>query len=284
MTIGLAQISTPVDTLVVLSTRHGSIYLRLFKETPRHRANMFKLVREGFYDSTTFHRVIPGFMIQGGDPNSKDQDPSNDGMGSNGYMVPAEFSNRLVHTAGAVAGARIPNPGKMSSGCQFYIVVGGPVTNKQLDDYLTNKQQQVIQEKPEEWNQYLQQEVAQSGDAFVLDQAKADQLKASNPDSLNRVYNRVISRFVQRHFTYTYTPEVRARYEQLGGVPHLDFDYTVFGETLMGLEVVKKIVSEPRSGSDRPLQEVRLSARLLPVTQPELDLILRQVQKAGPLK
>jgi cyclophilin family peptidyl-prolyl cis-trans isomerase len=113
------------DQLVTISTPHGEIKLVLFDDTPQHKANFLKLAREGYYDGTTFHRVIDGFMIQGGDPNSKDDDPRNDGSGNPGYTVPAEILPKYKHVRGAVAAARLGdhvNPKKESSGSQFYIV------------------------------------------------------------------------------------------------------------------------------------------------------------------
>ena len=119
----------------VLETQFGKIVLRLYDEdAPKHAANFRKLIREGFYDSTTFHRVIPNFMIQGGDPNSKDNDPNNDGIGGPGYTIPAEINR--IHKRGALAAARQGdqvNPQKASSGSQFYIVQNGPLTLEQLN-------------------------------------------------------------------------------------------------------------------------------------------------------
>lgn len=117
--------STKKDYVCTISTRLGDIVIMLNDSTPKHKANFIKLAEEKFYDSTTFHRIIKGFMIQGGDNNSKDADPNNDGMGSNGYTVPAEFVKSYTHNQGAVAAARMGdnvNPNKESSGCQFYIV------------------------------------------------------------------------------------------------------------------------------------------------------------------
>lgn len=114
------------DTLVVIETPKGVMRLQLYRQTPQHRANFFKLAQEGFFDGTTFHRVIPGFVIQGGDPNSKDSDPTNDGMGGPGYTIPAEIRPELKHTRGAVGAARLGdavNPSRASNGSQFYIVV-----------------------------------------------------------------------------------------------------------------------------------------------------------------
>lgn len=111
--------------VVQLSTKFGDIVIWLYNETPKHKANFLKLAKEGFYNGTTFHRIINDFMIQGGDPNSKDNDPTNDGIGGPGYTIEAEFVPTLTHTYGAVAAARTggpSNPQMRSSGSQFYIV------------------------------------------------------------------------------------------------------------------------------------------------------------------
>ncbi len=115
----------PTDDLVTITTPQGDIQLLLSDTAPKHKANFLKLAREGFYDGTTFHRVINGFMIQGGDPNSKNANPNDDGQGGPGYTVPSEMSNGLKHTRGAIAGARLgdgQNPKRESSGSQFYLV------------------------------------------------------------------------------------------------------------------------------------------------------------------
>ena len=121
---------------VQLETEFGTILFWLYNETPKHKENFEKLASEGFYDGTTFHRIIDGFMIQGGDPNSKDEDPNNDGQGGPGYTIPAEFNPEFKHVFGAVAAARMAdqvNPQKESSGSQFYIV-----ENKQGTPFLDN--------------------------------------------------------------------------------------------------------------------------------------------------
>ncbi len=115
------------EYLITITTQFGDIKLILYDETPLHKANMIKLINEGFYNGTTFHRIIDGFMIQGGDPNSKDTDPVNDGMGGPAYTIPAEFNPKFTHNQGAVAAARMGdggNPLKASNGSQFYIVEG----------------------------------------------------------------------------------------------------------------------------------------------------------------
>lgn len=124
---------TPVDTLVVINTDLGDMKVRLYKETPLHRSNFLKLAGEGFYDSLLFHRVIKNFMIQGGDPLSKNAAPGQMlGNGDNGYMVPAEFRDTIFHKKGALCAARTENPEKASSGCQFYIVQGQVFTQEQF--------------------------------------------------------------------------------------------------------------------------------------------------------
>ncbi|MFN8416400.1 MAG: peptidylprolyl isomerase [Cytophagaceae bacterium] len=113
------------DYVVTITTKFGDMVLLLHEQTPKHKANFIKLSQEGFYNGTTFHRIIKNFMIQGGDPNSKDSIPRNDGQGGPGYTIPAEFRPELKHDKGALAAARMGdqvNPAKESSGSQFYIV------------------------------------------------------------------------------------------------------------------------------------------------------------------
>ncbi len=119
----------PKEQIIELSTSFGTMYIWLYKATPLHRANFLQLAKDSFYDNTTFHRIISGFMIQGGDPNSKDNDPNNDGQGGPytkdpipvQYTIPAEIRDTIKHVRGALAAARTNNPEKASSGSQFYI-------------------------------------------------------------------------------------------------------------------------------------------------------------------
>ncbi len=122
------------EHIVKISTDYGIIKIKLYNETPKHRDNFLKLAREGFYNGTLFHRVINGFMIQGGDPDSKGAAAGRAlGMGDVGYTVPAEFNKSLIHKKGALCAARTENPAKASSGCQFYIVQGKTYTDAELD-------------------------------------------------------------------------------------------------------------------------------------------------------
>jgi cyclophilin family peptidyl-prolyl cis-trans isomerase len=110
------------EKIIELKTSFGTMYMWLYKQTPKHRENFLKLADSGFFDNTTFHRIIQDFVIQGGDPNSKDTDPSNDGLGGPPYTIPAEFVDSIKHDNGAVGAARNNNPAKASNGSQFYIV------------------------------------------------------------------------------------------------------------------------------------------------------------------
>ena len=137
-------------TKVIIKTTEGDIELALYDKTPLHRDNMIKLIREKFYDSTLFHRVIPQFMIQGGDPDSKKASPGQRlGSGDTGYRVPAEINDEYFHQRGALAAARDNNPEKASSGCQFYIVVGKTFTGAELDQISQRSGRTFTQEQRE---------------------------------------------------------------------------------------------------------------------------------------
>ena len=130
----------PTEDVVELSTSFGKMYIWLYKETPQHRDNFLKLVKDGFYDGTTFHRLVTDFVIQGGDPNSKDSDPNNDGQGGPGYTIPAEFVTSLTHVRGAIGAARQPdsvNPSRASNGSQFYISMATNASTTSLDGKYT---------------------------------------------------------------------------------------------------------------------------------------------------
>jgi len=188
---------------VLLQTTYGNIVVRLSDSTPLHRDNFLKLVKVGYYDSVLFHRVIKNFMIQSGDPESKQAIAGQAlGNGGPGYRIPAEFRQTLFHKKGVIAAARDNNPEKASSGSQFYIVQGKIFTDAGLD----------------------------SVETFRLGGRKIP-------------------------------PEQREVYRTIGGTPHLDQNYTVFGEVVRGLDIVDKIAAVQTSKGndrDRPLQDVIL--------------------------
>lgn len=129
-----SKVEKPKESMVDIITDFGTMRVKLYNETPAHRDNFLKLAKEGFYNGTLFHRVIKGFMIQGGDPNSKTAAPGQMlGNGDVGYTIPAEFNEALIHKKGALCAARTSNPQKASSGCQFYIVQGNIIDEAQLN-------------------------------------------------------------------------------------------------------------------------------------------------------
>jgi len=131
------MVKPPKNCVVEIETTFGKMVVELFDDTPKHRDNFFKLADEGFYDGILFHRVISGFMVQGGDPGSRQEEPGQLGGGGPGYKIPAEIDNDHVHVKGALAAARQGdgvNPMRESSGSQFYIVQGKPISEKELNN------------------------------------------------------------------------------------------------------------------------------------------------------
>ena len=147
-TIPLFPTENRTEEVAVISTKFGEMIVRLYDATPEHKANFLKLAKEGFYDSTTFHRIIEGFMVQGGDPNSKDDNLRNDGQGGPGYTLPAEIVRGYIHKKGALAAARMgndTNPDMRSSGSQFYIVHGRQRTERDVDQLLAQANNNIEQ-------------------------------------------------------------------------------------------------------------------------------------------
>ena len=189
---------------IQVQTEYGNMTFELYNSTPQHRDNIVKLVEEGFYDDLLFHRVIRGFMIQGGDPQSKTASPTQRlGSGGPGYTIPAEIG--APHFKGTLAAARTPdaaNPQRQSSGSQFYIVQG---------------------------RQY-------------------------GADELNRLAQ---AKGIQ------YSEVQIAKYQDIGGTPQLDMDYTVYGEITEGMDVIDKIASVQTQPGDRPVQDVKMKVIML---------------------
>lgn len=194
--------------IVEIETNFGNITIALSDSTPKHRDNFIKLVKQGFFDSLLFHRVIKDFMIQGGDPDSKRAVPGQMlGNGGPGYTVPAEFNDSLFHKKGMLAAARMGddvNPQRASSGSQFYIVQGKKFTDEELNR---------------------------------LEQMRMGGKKI--PAARREVY------------------------KTIGGTPHLDGGYTVFGEVTSGLEVIDKIAAVPTGPANRPQNDVRMRIRIV---------------------
>lgn len=244
---------------LVIETDSGNITLELYDETPLHRDNFLKLAKEGFYDGTTFHRVIENFMIQGGDPNTKEGKEGVLGNGGPGYTIPAEFNPAFVHQKGALCAARKGdnvNPEQESSGSQFYIVQGRTFNDEQL----TNFQNQV--------NNAIRNRITRS---FFMAEENLDYLqrvkkaqKESNQDDIMAVMEEVDpiieARMAEKAFTYT--KEQLETYKTIGGTPHLDMQYTVFGQVIDGMDVIDKIASVKKEG-ERPTSLMRMTVRVL---------------------
>jgi cyclophilin family peptidyl-prolyl cis-trans isomerase len=206
--ITLTAFAKKPNQYVRIHTAYGDCIIRLYNETPKHRDNFIKLTKKGFYNGTLFHRVIQNFMIQGGDPDSKDTTKNKPGAelgnGDLKYTVPAEFRDSLFHKRGVLAAARDDNPAKASSGCQFYIVEGKRFTDEELDKLIQGR------------------------------------LKGRKiPESQ------------------------RAIYKSVGGVPHLDQNYTVFGKVVTGIDMVDRIAAVKKDKKDRPLEDVAMTVSLL---------------------
>jgi peptidyl-prolyl cis-trans isomerase B (cyclophilin B) len=260
---------TPVHTVVKqpkkekeqrveITTDFGTMIVKLYNETPKHRDNFIKLVNEKFYDSLLFHRVIKSFMIQGGDPNSKYADSTATlGSGDIGYRIPAEINSNLYHKKGALAAARDNNPEKASSGCQFYIVHGKTFTTQELEQILNsrnlnNKQSILYACYQTDTVQKAISSLQQSGDKEAL---------RKYMENLQKV---VDARYAEEYpKAYEVNLDHMGEYVNLGGAPHLDGSYTVFGEVELGLEVIDKIANQPTMPGDRPVSNIRMKMRLL---------------------
>jgi len=204
---------TPTHYYIEISTTKGNGLIKLYNETKKHRDNFVQLVREGYYDSLLFHRVIENFMIQGGDPDSR-YAASRQRLGNGGpdYKVPAEIHSDIIHKKGVLAAARDDNPAKESSASQFYLVQGRVFNQEALDSLET----------------------------FRL---KGEKL----------------------------SPLQRETYSTTGGVPHLDGNYTVFGEIIEGIGLIDSIAAVETDGYDRPINDERFAMKLLDRRQ-ALDL------------
>jgi peptidylprolyl isomerase len=252
---------------VLISTEFGDIKIVLFDETPKHRDNFLKLVKNGTIDSTLFHRVIKSFMIQGGDPDSKKAKKGAVlGNGDVGYTIPAEIHPNLYHKRGALAAARQGddvNPNKESSGCQFYIVEGTVWTDSTLDQLIQQRWYQPAKQKI--FDTYINKpENAGTKAAFVRAQMRNQQLR--NPDSLNywvSVINPIIEAEFEKTPHRTMTADQRKTYTTFGGTPHLDGSYTVFGEVVSGMDAVDVIAAQPKDKNDRPLRDVKMQVKVI---------------------
>ena len=234
---------------VKIQTMLGDIVVRLYDETPVHRDNFVKLVKEGYYDGTLFHRVIKDFMIQGGDPDSKGAPAGKMlGVGGPDYTLEAEIKDGLYHKRGALAAARQGdevNPERRSSGSQFYIVWGQVYNEGQLRQYSKQLRMQQVQAA-------FNQLAAQHRDEIM------QMRRERNRAGLQELQDKLVAEAEAKVTGEGLTEEQRKVYSTIGGTPHLDGQYTVFGEVEDGLDVVEMIQNSATVRGDRPVDDIEM--------------------------
>lgn len=238
------------ETIVDLETTMGPIKIKLYDDTPQHRDNFVKLVKEGFYDGVLFHRVINDFMVQTGDPDSKEAQPGQMlGGGDPGYTLPAEIIYpKHYHKYGALAAARTGdnvNPERRSSSSQFYIVTGRKASQMELDRMA---ERAVVGERQELFRKLFEQN--KDSIKAMGDRGDREAMMELRQQMIDSVEKSVPARPLPQ--------EMAQDYLTLGGTPHLDNQYTVFGEVVSGMETVEKIQKVETDGNDRPKEDVRI--------------------------
>lgn len=248
-----AQPAKHALTKVKIETNKGNIVVELYNQTPLHRDNFLKLVKNGTYNGTLFHRVINHFMIQGGDPTSKNARPGQKlGEGDLGYTIPAEIRGpRFCNVRGALAAAREGNdvnPQRRSSSCQFYIVTGRTFTVDQLKQMEYKRNRKRIDFLTDSlMNKY-------GHNKYVMDQ-KGDTCEIL---SLERKVQLEKDDILAREPAFHFTPRQLKLYSTIGGAPHLDGEYTVFGRVVEGMNVVDAIQQAATDKNNRPLEDMKV--------------------------
>lgn len=245
--------------LVEFKTTMGDIIVKLYNDTPLHRDNFVKLVKEGYYEGLLFHRVIDSFMIQTGDPDSKDAAPGKMlGSGGPSYTIEAEIDYpKHYNKYGALAAARTGdqvNPERRSSGSQFYIVTGRKMSEQQFDAMMMRQHQEKLQST-------FQKLAAQHRDSISAMQKAGDEAGLEN---LRQALIKETEESVGEQVLPENIQQIKEDYITKGGAPHLDGAYTVFGEVVEGMDIVEKIQKVETDSHDRPLEDVKiLSAKVL---------------------
>ncbi|MBO6077429.1 MAG: peptidylprolyl isomerase [Bacteroidaceae bacterium] len=248
-----AKAQSADETRVLIKTTAGDITIKLYNETPLHRDNFIKLVQEHFYDSILFHRVIRDFMVQAGDPESKNAEKyAQLGTGDPGYKIPAEFVfPKYFHKRGALSAARQAdqaNPERMSSGSQFFIVTGKKYRKYDLMDM----EQQLAQQQGQSIFDRL---CIQNRDSIIKLQAANDQ------DGIRKLQEELVAKTEEtlaKEGPFKFTSEQVDAYMNEGGTPFLDNQYTVFGEVIDGMKVVEKIEAAGTDVNDRPRKDISI--------------------------
>lgn len=246
----MAMSAVNAETRVKLHTTEGDIIVKLYDDTPEHRDNFIKLVKDKYYDQVLFHRVIKNFMVQAGDPNSRTADSTAMlGAGDPSYTLPAEIDYpKHFHKYGALAAARQGdqvNPQKRSSGSQFYIVTGEKYDSAALDQMVKRANNMKMQE-------YFYELARQHMDSIRAMQQRGDK------EGLDALQQKLVRQTEASVTPASMPAEVREAYMKVGGTPHLDGEYTVFGEVTEGMDVVEKIQNAATGKADRPKQDIRI--------------------------
>ena len=243
------------ETLVLIHTNIGDIKIKLYDDTPLHRDNFIKLIKQKYYNGILFHRIIKNFMVQTGDPDSKNAEKGKLlGIGGPGYTIPAEISMKYIHKKGALAAARLGsdvNPKKESSGSQFYVVTGQVITN----EILNQNEHQILEAKRGELiNAYLSK--PENKEMMPnLEKCKKNDDKEGFDKIVEKITEDLDPEF-KKLDSIKYTPSQREEYVKNGGSPHLDNDYTVFGEVIEGMDIIEKMSLLATDSNDRPLEDV----------------------------
>ncbi|MGE0078393.1 MAG: peptidylprolyl isomerase [Bacteroidales bacterium] len=238
-----------------IETDQGNIVVKLYNSTPNHTNNFVKLIEEKFFDGIIFHRVIKNFVIQGGDPDTKQAEKGKlYGESDAGYLVDAEFVDTIIHKRGTIAMAREGddvNPEKKSSSSQFYIVIGKIYTNEQLDSLeikLFNRK--VSKFHDEQFANCMKQNGDTLNNKILTN--KIEKLISSKVDSFKQVTARI-----------KFNEQQRETYTTIGGIPHLDGNYTIFGEIVEGYDIAEKISLVETDENDRPKQDIKMKISLI---------------------
>lgn len=255
------------DYVVTISTSYGDMVAILYDETPKHKENFIKLAKEHYFDSLLFHRVIQGFMIQGGDPDSKKAQPGQHlGQGGPGYTVDAEFNPKFFHEKGALSAARLSdqqNPAKASSGSQFYIVQGTVIPSASIEELKIDQMK---------LNMAMQQFVSKPENKPVLDTLQKVYFSGNMEAYKNKLFSLIpsIEKSTGMKLTKEISPEKIKAYTTIGGAPHLDGEYTVFGKVIQGLDVIDKIAAVQKDPADRPVDDIRMKVTVAEVSRKEI--------------
>jgi cyclophilin family peptidyl-prolyl cis-trans isomerase len=275
-----AQKSGKSDYVVTIKTSYGDMVAILYDETPKHKANFIKLAKEHYFDSLLFHRVIAEFMIQGGDPDSKRAQPGQLlGQGGPGYTVDAEFNPNLFHEKGALSAARLgdeQNPTKASSGSQFYIVQGTVILSSDLEDLRIDQMK---------FNTAFRQVMQNPANQPLIDTLNKIYLTGDMQAYKKKIFSLVprIEKETGMTLAKFVSPEKIKAYTTVGGAPHLDGGYTVFGKVIKGLEIIDKIASVQTNG-ERPLEDIRMVVTVEEMSKSKITKLYGYVFTEAPKK